>query len=332
MKNREFIERLPLSVMAGAKGRYAAIIINTTGNTSIIDALGTLYPQSEYLIGSIETDRAGLNEAIAICSTTGAKLIVLGDDAIPEFTLLTPTTGFSCSLISTGSFNGKKGNLLDSIISNPVITDFSHIGFQQYKYDPAKLQILREKYFESLRLGVLRESISSAEPLIRGKEYLFFDMNSIRVSDFPENHEKTPNGLYAEEACQLGRYIGMNQYLRICYIFGYKPETLPQSASSQLVAEIMWHISEGVVSSVDEDPSKSEKDDYFHRKIISMGDEGQDMVFVTSSYSGRWWMEVPEFKGNKTRYIPCSMSDYQCACNGEVPMRWIFFFQKINPN
>lgn len=332
MNTRDFIEKVPLSVIAGAKGRYTAIIINTTGNNSITESLGFLYTHSKYKIGVIETDKAGLNETIAICSTTGAKLIVLGDDAIPEFNLVTPVSGFSCALISTGSYNGKKDNILDLIIENNRVTDFSHIGFQQYKYDPDRLHLLREKYFESLRLGLLRENITSAEPLIRGKEYLFFDMNSIRVSDFPENHEKSPNGLYAEEACQIGRYIGMNQNLRICYIFGYKPESLPGSSSSQLAAEIIWHISEGIASSVDEDPSLSEKDDYFHRKIVSMGEEGQDMIFVTSSFSGRWWMEIPEFKNNRTRFVPCSLSDYQCACNGEVPLRWIFFFQKINPN
>jgi hypothetical protein len=332
MKSSDFIEKIPLSIVSDAKGRYAVIIINTTGNSSITESLATLYAHSSYKTGLVESDIDSLNETIAICSGTGSKLIVLGDNAIPKFSLVTPASGFSCTLISSGSFNGKKGNLLDSILDNEKVSDFSHIGFQQYKYDPLKLHTLRERYFETLRLGLLRESLPAAEPLIRGKEYIFFDMNSIRVSDFPENHEKAPNGLYAEEACQLGRYIGMNQEMRICYIFGYKPESLPESSSSQLVAEIIWHISEGVASSVEEDPSKSEKDEYFHRKIISMGDEGQDMIFVTSSFSGRWWMEIPEFKNNRTRYVPCSLSDYQSACNGEVPLRWIFFFQKINPN
>lgn len=332
MKSSDFIEKIPLSIVSDAKGRYAVIIINTTGNSSITESLATLYAHSSYKTGLVESDIDSLNETIAICSGTGSKLIVLGDNAIPKFSLVTPASGFSCTLISSGSFNGKKGNLLDSILDNEKVSDFSHIGFQQYKYDPLKLHTLRERYFETLRLGLLRENLPAAEPLIRGKEYIFFDMNSIRVSDFPENHEKSPNGLYAEEACQLGRYIGMNQEMRICYIFGYKPESLPESSSSQLVAEIIWHISEGVASSVEEDPSKSEKDEYFHRKIISMGDEGQDMIFVTSSFSGRWWMEIPEFKNNRTRYVPCSLSDYQSACNGEVPLRWIFFFQKINPN
>jgi hypothetical protein len=63
-----------------------------------------------------------------------------------------------------------------------------------------------------------------------------------------------------------------------------------------------------------------------------MGEHGQDIVFVTSSSTGRWWMEVPEIKINKNQYIPCSYSDYLAACSGDVPIRWLFFFQKINPN
>ena len=330
MKKSDFTEKVPLSIMTGAYGRYAAIIINTTGKSSVTDALSKLYPQSGYKIGITDASKEELNEAIAICSATGASIIVLGDDTLPDFRRVTPAVGFSTCLISSGSYNGMPGNILERLLFETSVKEFTHIAYQQYKYDPAILNSLAERYFETLRLGLVRENIESAEPLIRDREYIFFDMNSIRYSDFPDNLEQSPNGLYAEEACTLARYIGMNQKMRVCYIFGFKPDTTPGSPSSQLAAEIIWHMAEGISASVNEDPSEG-RDEYFQRKIISMGDEGQDLVFVTSSLSGRWWMEIPEFKDNRTRYVACSLSDYLCARNGEVPLRWILYFQKINP-
>lgn len=332
MNDSKFIEKLPLSVIAGGHGRYSAIILNTTGNKSILQSLGELYPQADYKVGTTDIAKDEVNEALALCSSTGAIVIVLGDDAAPDTRGVTPATGFSACLISSGGDKGINGNVLGKMLKNEMLNDFSLIAFQQYKLNPSIPVTMREKFFESIRLGVLRENVEMAEPLMRDKEYLFFDLNSVRYSDFPENLEQSPNGLYAEEACQLGRYAGMNQKLRVCSIYGFNPSSSPGSPSSQLVAEIIWHILEGKSASANEDPSSKSKEEYFLRKIVSMGDDGQDMIFVTSNISGRWWMEIPDFKNNCSRFVACSLSDYQSAYNGEVPLRWIFFFQKINPN
>ncbi len=332
MKDSDFIEKVPFKILTGAQDRYSVIILNTTGNNSVINDLSLLYPQSQYRVGvsACKTDDlAGIGEII---SSVQAKIIILAAGSrTDEITSFIPDSSFSASLISSGSYNGIKNNVLDKLLSLRHLSDFSHLGYQQYKYDPEKINILRDKYFETLRLGIFRESPESGEPLLRNKEYIFFDTNSIRIADFPGNPDNSPNGLYAEEACILGRYIGMNQSVKVCSVFGFDNSFKAGSPSSQLLAEIIWHIAEGVSASVTEDPSFRINDDYFLRKIVNMGEEGQEIVFITSSISGRWWMEIPDFANNCSKYVACSFSDYQSAYSGEVPVRWIFFFQKINP-
>ena len=62
-----------------------------------------------------------------------------------------------------------------------------------------------------------------------------------------------------------------------------------------------------------------------------MGEDGQEIVFFQSKNSGRWWMEVPNSKQpDNPVYISCTMEDYTIACKGEVPLKWLFYYQKSN--
>jgi len=94
---------------------------------------------------------------------------------------------------------------------------------------------------------------------------------------------------------------------------------------------VLWHLVEGIAANISEDPSDKSTEEKFIKKIVSLGEDGQDIVFVTSISTARWWMEVPQIKEGINQYIPCSHQDYLTAFNGEIPMRWLFFFQKINP-
>jgi hypothetical protein len=124
----------------------------------------------------------------------------------------------------------------------------------------------------------------------------------------------------------------MGQNLKTTYIFGYPSKSKPNSTSTQLLAEILWHIFEALSSNIYEDPGNIETGDIFLRKIVSMGNDGQDLFFVTSTSTGRWWMEIPEVNTNNNQYVACSFSDYSAACSGEIPLRWLYYFQKINHN
>jgi len=92
------------------------------------------------------------------------------------------------------------------------------VGYQIYKYHPGILSSLREKFFEEMRLGSLRGNIGNCEPLMRNSTHFYMDMRCVRVADFPDNSEQSPNGLYAEELCQISRYIGMGQRFKTMFL------------------------------------------------------------------------------------------------------------------
>ena len=136
-----------------------------------------------------------------------------------------------------------------------------------------------------------------------------------------------PNGMYAEEICTAARYIGLSKEIRNIFIFGQNHFEKQLTVCNKLVSEVIWHICEGIASNIAEDPDNQQSDEYFQRKMVSMGENGETITFLTSYTTKRWWMEVPSKEGKNT-LVPCSINDYQCACTGEIPLRWLFFYQK----
>ncbi|MFA6335439.1 MAG: hypothetical protein WCX48_07775 [Bacteroidales bacterium] len=331
MATNKFPEVIPAAAISEACQDSVAIIINNTGNNSIVTSLNALFPQSAYKVYYVEPGIGHLKETIFLCADLKIKSIVLCGEELPDLEIIAPAQNYSVSLISAGC-EEDKNDILSYILKDKLVVDFSHIAYQSYKYNPEILKQARERVFDDLRLGTIRGDISIAEPHIRSSHYLFLDMRSVRASDFPESLTKSPNGLYAEEICQLARYIGMGQNLKTTYIYGYPSNCKPNSTSNQLLAEVLWHMFEALSSNIYEDPGNPETEELFLRKIVSMGKEGQDLAFVTSSSTGRWWMEIPEVKNNNNQYVACSYSDYMTAYSGEIPLRWLFFYQKINNN
>jgi hypothetical protein len=167
---------------------------------------------------------------------------------------------------------------------------------------------------------------------MRNKEYFFIDLKAVRNSDFPGNPTNSPNGLYAEEMCQLARYAGMSQKFKTLFLYGMPSDLKANPAAGELAAETIWHITEAMAANLQEDPSDNSREEYFIKKIVSMGEDGQDITFVTSRSTGRWWVEIPVLEKSDNVHIPCSYTDYLTARSGDVPIRWLFFFQKLNPN
>ena len=72
--------------------------------------------------------------------------------------------------------------------------------------------------------------------------------------------------------------------------------------------------------------------EYF-KYVVDLKESDYQLVFWKSKKSGRWWMEVP-FSNNKKRYkrhhlVSCSYHDYQLACKGDIPNRWINAYEKL---
>lgn len=331
MENNYPLEVIPAAAISVAIEGTPALIVDTSGNSAMAGFLKRLYAHSKY---KLYYTRLGINQLAKtqkLAAELGIKTIILCGDKIPGLTNILPSSDFTASLISPGSTLPGE-DIKKTVLESSSLVEFSFIGYQSYRTNPLEIKELNDRNFEELRLGVLRDHTSAAEPLIRSKEYTFLDLRSVRLSDFPKNPLSSPNGLYAQEVCQLARYIGMSQKLKTLFIYGLPSDLKSNPAAGELAAEVIWHVVEALSSNIDEDPHNPSKEELFLKKIVSMGQDGQDLIFLTSRSTGRWWMEIPNLKLSKNVYVPCSYSDYTTACSGDVPIRWLFFFQKLNPN
>lgn len=207
---------------------------------------------------------------------------------------------------------------------------YAHLGYQNYLTDPVGLKMLDAMHFEHLRLGELRGSISVAEPLLRETDILQFSMASIKASEAPAQACPEPNGLYAEEACQIMRYAGMGDHLQSIALTGYVPEADSHLTTSKLIAQMIWHVLDGMALRRDETPDENPQG--FTKFLVDLEEVNDGLVFWKSQKTSRWWMQLPHSENpllEKYTLLPCSYQDYQQACQGELPDRWMRAYSRL---
>lgn len=206
------------------------------------------------------------------------------------------------------------------------LSRYSLLAYQTYFTDPNDLKQLEKQGCEFMRLGMIRSKITDAEPILRDARVLTVNLNSARFCDGGVETFISPNGLYAEELCQLAWYAGKADLLDLCMLTGFTSDSITEIAA-QLTAQVIWHLAEGYSARRKELPTDSN----LKRFIVDRGKAGEELVFFQSNVTGRWWMSVP-VQGEIESYvvIACTYDDYQKACAHDVPARWLFYYQKLN--
>lgn len=328
MKGEDYFEQIPAGAISPQMPECKAIIVNVQNQKYLVNELGALYSAGSYKVYVVNTTASKLGKVLEKIREINVLAIVNCGMELPDLKNILPKKPYNASLISGESYANDNSSILATLLNDSFLVNFNNIGFQGYRYSPQSLQKLKDRYFEDMRLGVIRDDISLCEPLLRDSEYVFLDMRSIRYSDYPYSTQANPNGLYAEEACQIARYIGLGQNLSAVFIFGQNKSENQITVCTKLIAETIWHICEGIAVNLHENPLDSLSQECYLRKIVSLGGNGQDIVFITSTYSQRWWMEISDNNKHSIKIISCSVNDYQTACKGEVPLRWLFFYTK----
>lgn len=225
-------------------------------------------------------------------------------------------------------------NFMSKIILHQpnYLFNYSNIGHQRYLQSSSILELMEKLHFETMRLGEVTGNIQDAEPLLRNADLVSFDTSVIRWSDFPGSKKSGPNGLYAEEACQLARYAGISDKLSSVGFYEFNPEVDRDGTSAHLVAQMMWCFVDGVLQRKNDYP-KGSKESYT-KYIIDLVSSEHQIVFYKSDRSDRWWMDVPYPAGMKNRYerhhfVPCTYNDYVVATNEEMPDKWWKTYQKL---
>jgi hypothetical protein len=224
-----------------------------------------------------------------------------------------------------------QGNYLNKMIletQSPPL-HYSHLAYQNYYVPLTILKALEEHYYDHYRLGALRDNFHQVEAVLRGTHLLSFSLQALRQSEAPACATPSPNGLYAEEACQIARYAGLSHRLKGWGLVDYLSQNDSRQQTAQLLAQMIWYFVEGYYHRQHETPL-SDKSHYV-KYNVNLEQEGHELVFWKSKKSGRWWMEVPFPTHQKGSHImPCTYEDYQLAHDGKLPERWLKTYQRLS--
>ena len=243
-------------------------------------------------------------------------------------TAVDPRIDFSNERKEPDSFN-----YLNTIINNHKNTlhHYINIGYQTYLNDQQVINRFLKRRSELVRIGDVRQAIYLTEPLFRDSDVAIFDISAVRQSDAPGTISPSPNGFYGEEICLLSRYAGISDKLKIFGLFDINPEFDTRSQTSGLAAQILWFFLEGFSQKQYETPVLSDSNSgrfiKYHVRITDLDD---DLIFVKSNLTDRWWMELPAEK-DQSLYVACSHEDYLKANRNEVPDRWVNAVERLKP-
>lgn len=239
-----------------------------------------------------------------------------------------PRIDYSNTGPSTGPFN-----YLNNVIHSGKST-FSHyinIGYQTYFNDQQVINRFNRMESELLRIGDVRQAVYLTEPLLRDSEVALFDISAVRQSDAPGTALPSPNGFYGEEICLLSRYAGISDKLRLFGLFDVNPEYDSRSQTAGLAAQIIWFFLEGFAQKQYETPLlENNTAGRFTRYHVRITDLNEDLIFVKSNLTERWWIEI-ETEDNTRIHVACSHEDYLRANRSEVPDRWVKANNRYKP-
>lgn len=295
------------------------------GNQKLVD-LGNLKSD-----GSASNMSAGLTEVIIELFKMNVFPIVIGNSDDVSLGIYKAYEEFNKEVEYCRIAPGLKldeGNSLREIIEHKpnYLFNFTLLGQQGYYVSEEVEKKLNNLLFDTFRLGNIRKSIFDAEPVMRNSHLLDFDLTAIKFRDHPASTIVTPNGLYAEEACQLMRFAGLSCTLESLYLHGYDSLS-NHDLSSELLAQIVWFFLNGRKDRVVDIPDSDNQNYTIFRNTISNG--AHEIVFCKSNKSERWWMEIPNPKTDKPFYVACTYNDYLKVCNDEMPDRWWKYYQKV---
>jgi formiminoglutamase len=221
-----------------------------------------------------------------------------------------------------------KSYLSKIILKSTKLFKYLNIGHQQYLNDHKIIKLLNDQYFDSIRLGLVRSDISLVEPILRDADILSFDISAVKQSDAPAAKYPSPNGLHADEACQIAKYSGLSDCITSFGIYDVNPLYENNFQTANLAAQIIWYFIEGYSVRKIENPLSGDKN--FKVFLVSHKDMEYEITFYKSQVTNRWWMEIPRINSSDSVMIACSYEDYQQACNHEIPDLWWKSYQRIN--
>ena len=176
-------------------------------------------------------------------------------------------------------------NYLSTILTHQpnYLFNYTNIGYQTYFVDQDAIELMDQLFFDTYRLGMVRQNLEEVEPIVRNADLLSVDVSGIRQSDAPGNANASPNGFYGEEACQIIRYAGLSDKLSSIGFFEVNPAFDNGEQTAHLVAQMIWYFLDGFYHRKNDLPDRSRKDSGEYLKyVVSIKDFQNEIVFYKS--------------------------------------------------
>jgi formiminoglutamase len=210
-----------------------------------------------------------------------------------------------------------------------TLDQYINIGYQTYLNDQQVINRFMKRGADLVRIGDVRQAIYLTEPLFRDSDAALFDISAVRQSESPGTFSPSPNGFYGEEICLLSRYAGISDKLKLFGLFDVNPEHDIRFQTAGLAAQILWFFLEGFSQKQYETPVlNAGNSGRFIRYHVRVTDLEDDMIFVKSNLTDRWWIEMP-LGNDQNNYVACSHEDYLKANRNEVPDRWVKAMERV---
>ncbi len=345
------LEGVQIAIIGVQENRNDINYIGTDINfDSIRQTLYTLFPGNWHTtiadLGDIEPGETvedtyfAIRTAITVLVEKNIIPIILGgsqdltyanyrayDTILPMVNIVSVDTNFDlgdASLpIKNNSYVGKV------IVEEPYnLFNYSTIGYQTYFNSQEEIDLMEKLYFEAYRLGEISEDINKVEPLMRDAHIVSIDLKSVRAAEVSDNQKYSPNGFTGKEICAISRYAGISNKVSSFGVYEYYASQ-KDSATSMLIAQMIWYFIEGVNCRVKDDDFLNENNYQKYNVLV----EEDELIFYKSLKTGRWWIEIPFLpdvnnKLKKHTLLPCMHSDYVHATQGEIPERWYKAYRK----
>lgn len=217
-------------------------------------------------------------------------------------------------------------NYLSRIFSsNPDLFQFSLIGYQRH-YVASEYFSKTKGVNNHVRLGLLRDDILRTEPILRNTDVLSFDIGAIKYSEAPAGNSMNPNGMRSEEACQLAKYAGLSDRLKVFGLFEVDPEKDQFNLTVKLSAQIIWYYIDGVVNRQNKENNLDENITIYQVDVKNITNP---LVFRKNMFTNQWWMQLRAFN-NEDIILGCSEEEYRQASNNDIPELWLKYIRKID--
>jgi len=285
---------------------------------------------------------ARLREVCEYCLTENILPVIIGDrhdNAFGQFWSY-ETSGKIITIVSIDSTIDLRiqddSNLSDNHVHHILshypnyLLEYAHLGYQRHLTNPTIVQTLQHLNLELRSIGQMRDSLHDIEPTIRAADMLSFDLSALR-SDTYVSDRSTPFGFTNDEACQICWYAGMSEMLTSIGFYGYSSAHDKEMIGAKTLAAMIWYFWEGFVFRREVHSFKS---NFYVRYIVPIPNANIEITFYKSKITDKWWLEVFPDTNNTLLYerkkvVPCSYQDYETACQGKIPERWLKALDKI---